>query len=226
MHWRYSNMRRWRALAIAPVAALLITAPVLAQDGTPTPGEEESARIPAPSECVSTPVPFDQIDSILALEGQGIPQPPYMEIKPPLGDIVDPDTDLQIKEAVREILACFNAGDIPRAAALMTENGIKRSYWGLTVDAENRGLAKERIAATPEPRAADFDVRLVAITDTSKLPDGRVAAFVVINEPLLPPAGPETLLFVFANQNGEWKLDDFVDFSVVPPGYATPTASA
>jgi hypothetical protein len=217
-------MRRWRALAIAPVAALLVAAPVLAQDGTPTPSEDENARIPAPAECVANPVPYDQIASILQLDGQGIPQPPYMEVKPPLGAVVDPQTDVQIKEVAREILACFNAGDIPRAAGLMTENGIKRSYWGLTIDEENRTLARERINATPTPRAPEFYDRLIAVTDASFLPDGRVAAFVVLNEPLLPPAGPETLLFVFANDNGQWKLDDFVDFSIVPPSYATPTA--
>ena len=57
------------------------------------------------------------------------------------------------------------------------------------------------------------------------LPDGRVAAFVVLNEPLLPPAGPETLLFVFANQDGQWLVDDWIDFSIVPPNFgaeATP----
>jgi hypothetical protein len=217
-------MRRWRALAIAPVAALLVAAPVLAQDGTPTPSEDESARIPLPAECVANPVPYDQIASILQLTGQGIPQPPYMEVKPPLGTVVDPTTEQQIKDVVRQIVACFNAGDIPRAAALMTENGIKRSYWGLTVDEENRTLAQQRINATPEPRAPEFYDRLIAVTDASFLPDGRVAAFVVLNEPLLPPPGPETLLFVFANDNGQWKLDDFVDFSVVPPNYGTPTA--
>jgi hypothetical protein len=37
-----------------------------------------------------------------------------------------------------------------------------------------------------------------------------------MNEPLLPPSGPETLLFLFANQDGRWVLDDLVDFSIVP----------
>jgi hypothetical protein len=217
-------MRRWRALAIAPVAVLLIAGQALAQDGTPTPDGAENPRLVSPTECVSEPLPYDQIASILQLDGEGIPQPAYATITPPLGKVVDPDTDLQIKEVAREVLACFNAGDIPRAAALMDENGIKRAYWGLTIDQQNRDLARERIQAAPEPRAEDFYVRLLAVTDGSTLPDGRVAAFVVINEPLLPPSGPETLLFIFANQDGQWKVDDFVDFSIVPPEAATPTA--
>jgi hypothetical protein len=217
-------MRSWRALAIAPVAALLIAGQALAQDGTPTPGEAENPRLVSPSECVSEPVPFDQIASILQLDGEGIPQPAYTTITPPLGQVADLDTDLQIKEVARELLACFNAGDIPRAAALMTENGIKRSYWGLTIDQQNRDLARERIQAAPEPRAEEFYDRLLAVTDASVLPDGRVAAFVVLNEPLLPPNGPETLLFIFSYKDGQWKVDDFVDFSIVPPTAATPAA--
>jgi hypothetical protein len=109
----------------------------------------------------------------------------------------------------------------------MTENGVRRAYWGLTIDAENRELARTRITAQPEPRAEDALVRLITVTDVSVLPDGRIAAFVVLNEPLLPPSGPETLLFVFANQDGQWLVDDWIDFSIVPPNFgieATPAS--
>ncbi len=116
--------------------------------------------------------------------------PAMTQITPPLGEIADVETSISIKEAARQVLACFNAGDIPRAAGLMTENGVRRAYWGLTIDEENRELARTRIAATPEPRAEEALVRLITVTDVSVLPDGRIAAFVVLNEPLLPPAGP------------------------------------
>jgi hypothetical protein len=217
-------MRRWRALAIAPLAALLVTAPVLAQEGTPEEGAE-NPRLVAPSECVAEPRAYEDIAAILALDGEGVPAPAMTQITPPLGDIADPETSTSIKEAARHVLACFNAGDIPRAAGLMTENGVRRAYWGLTIDAENRELARTRITAPPEPRAEEALVRLTTVTDVSLLPDGRIAAFVVLNEPLLPPPGPETLLFVFANQDGRWLVDDWIDFSIVPPNYgmeATP----
>ena len=219
-------MRRWRALAIAPLAALLVTAPVLAQEGTPEEGAE-NPRLVAPSECVAEPRAYEDIAAILALDGEGVPAPAMTQITPPLGDIADPETSTSIKEAARHVLACFNAGDIPRAAGLMTENGVRRAYWGLTIDAENRELARTRITAPPEPRAEEALVRLTTVTDVSLLPDGRIAAFVVLNEPLLPPPGPETLLFIFANQDGRWLVDDWIDFSIVPPNYgmgATPTS--
>jgi hypothetical protein len=218
-------MRRWRALAIAPLATMLVTGTVWAQDATPEAGIDENPRLVAPAECVSDPRTADEIFTILQIDGEGVPAPAMTQITPPLGENADSETTIAVKEAVREVLACFNAGDIPRAAGLMTENGIKRSYWGLTVDQENRDLARERIGATPEPRADEFLIRLIAVTDVSVLPDGRVSAFAVINEPLLPPGGPETLLFIFTNQDGRWLLDDFIDFSIVPPATeATPTA--
>ena len=218
-------MRRWRALVIAPLAALLVTGPVLAQESTPEEGAE-NPRLVAPAECVAEPRAYDDIASILALDGEGVPAPAVTQITPPLGEVADGETSSSIKEAARQVLACFNAGDIPRAAGLMTENGVRRAYWGLTIDAENRELARTRITAPPEPRAEEALVRLITVTDVSLLPDGRIAAFVVLNEPLLPPPGPETLLFVFASQDGRWLVDDWIDFSIVPPNYgmeATPT---
>jgi hypothetical protein len=58
--------------------------------------------------------------------------------------------------------------------------------------------------------------RLIAVTDESRLPDGRIAAFVIVNDPLTPPAGPEALLFVFAPHDDAWLLDDLVRFLIVP----------
>jgi hypothetical protein len=220
-------MGRWRALVIAPLAALLVTGPVIAQESTPEADGSENPRLVAPSECVAEPRAYEDIESILALDGDGVPAPAVTQITPPLGEVADAETSISIKEAARHVLACFNAGDIPRAAGLMTENGVRRAYWGLTIDTENRELARTRITAPSEPRAEDALVRLITVTDVSLLPDGRIAAFVVLNEPLLPPPGAETLLFVFTNQDGRWLVDDWIDFSIVPPNYgmeATPTS--
>ena len=73
-------------------------------------------------------------------------------------------------------------------------------------------------------RAAEALVSFIAVTDMVVLRDERVATFVVIDEPLLSPEGPETLLFVFANEDGRWRIDDWIDFTIVPvePAAATP----
>jgi hypothetical protein len=219
-------MQRWRALAIVPVAAMLLSGPVFAQESTPTADEDENPRLVAPSECVAEPRAVDQLTTILGLDAEGVAAPAKVTLTPPLGEVADLDTTLAIKEAAREVIACFNAGDIPRASTLMTENGIKRAYWAITVDQASRDAARQRLAAAPQARDEEGLVRLIAVTDVSKLPDGRYAAFIVINEPLLPPPGPETLLFIFTNEEGVWKVDDWVDFSIVPSdfGTATPTA--
>jgi hypothetical protein len=219
-------MHRWRALAIVPVAAMLLSGPVFAQDSTPTADEGENPRLVAPKECVAEPRPVDQLTTILGLDGEGVPPPAKVTLRPPLGEVADLDTTLAIKEAAREVVACFNAGDVPRASALMTENGVKRAYWALTVDQASRDAAKARFAAAPQPRDEQGLIRLIAVTDVSKLPDGRYSAFVVINEPLLAPPGPETLLFIFANENGAWHVDDWVDFSIVPSNFGTATPTS
>lgn len=220
-------MQRWRALAMVPIAATLLTGSAFAQESTPEASGVENPRLVDPSECVSEPRTYEDIATILDIDGEGVPAPAMTQITPPLGEVADTATSISIQEAARHVLACFNAGDIPRAAGLMTENGVRRAYWGLTINEESRELARTRIAADPEPRAEGTLVRLITVTDVSMLPDGRVAAFVVLNEPLLPPGGPETLLFVFANQDGNWLVDDWIDFSIVPPGTgveATPTS--
>jgi hypothetical protein len=177
----------------------------------------------APEECKTEPRPYEQIAELLQLDGEGLPAPERTTIQPPLGELADLATADAINAAAREIVACFNAGDIPRAMALMTDTGAQRVYWGLAQDEENRALARERLPAPAERRADEFLVRLIGVTNVTQLPEGRVAAFVVLNEPLLPPNGPETLLFIFANQDGQWLLDDMIDFTVVPPAAAEGT---
>ena len=68
-------MRRWRALAIAPLAALLVTGSVVAQEGTPEADDAENPRLVAPSECVAEPRAYDDIATILSLDGEGVPAP-------------------------------------------------------------------------------------------------------------------------------------------------------
>jgi hypothetical protein len=205
-------MRMWRGLAIVPIAAMLFAGPVLAQDEAED--DAVNQRLVAPEECVTEPRTVEDLTAILALDGEGIQAPPLITITPPLGEIVDAQTDLAISETTRTVLACFNAGDIAAAAGLMTENGVRRAYWGITINEESRAGTIERLQTGPIPRPEDRSVRLIAITDASMLPDGRVAAFVVINEPILPPPGPETLLFVFASQDGAMagrRLGRFLD---------------
>jgi hypothetical protein len=212
-------MNVWRTLAMVPLATLLLAGPAAAyqddNDGT-------NPRVVSPEECVAEPRATDQITGLLGLAGEGIKPPALPTITAPLGENLGSDESIPIKEAAREILACFNAGDIARASALMTDTGVIRTYWQLTETPELRTTAQERIGtAVPRPELAQ--IRLVTVTDISVLPDGRAIAFVVINDPAAPQPGPETLLFYFKDQDGTWLLDDWVDFSIAAIPASTPT---
>ena len=208
-------MRSWRVLAIVPLATLLLTGPVLAQDEAEREPGNSRRQVP-PADCVADPRPLEEIATILELEGEGVPAPPTIQISAPLGMIADAETANEIRAVARRVIACFNAGDVPRAAALMTENGVRRVYWELSSTEENRELTRTRLAGAPEPRADETLVSLIAVTDVLVLSEERVAAFVIIDEPLIQPEGPETLLFVFANEDGMWRVDDWIDFTIVP----------
>jgi hypothetical protein len=212
-------MKVWRTLAIVPLATLMLAGPAAAyqdeNDGT-------NPRVVSPEECVAEPRATDQIAGLLGLAGEGITPPALPTITAPLGQNMSSDASVSVKEAVREILACFNAGDIARASTLMTDNGVIRTYWQLTETPELRQTAQERIG-TAVPRPEPAQIRLVTVTDISILPDGRAIAFVVINDPAAPQPGPETLLFYFKDQDGKWLLDDWVDFSIAAVPASTPT---
>jgi hypothetical protein len=212
-------MKVWRTLVIVPLATLMLAGPAAAyqdeNDGT-------NPRVVSPKECVAEPRAAEQIAGVLGLAGEGVVPPALPTITAPLGQNLASEQAVSIQEAAREILACFNAGDIARASALMTDNGVIRTYWQLTETPELRSTAQERIA-TPTPRPEPGQIRLVTVTDISQLPDGRATAFVVINDPAAPQPGPETLLFYFLNQDGKWLLDDWVDFAIAQVPASTPT---
>ena len=136
------------ALALALVLTIGAARPALAQSDAASP-TSETRRI-NPEECVSEPRPYDEIATTLELDGDGIPAPARTQISPPLGELADAATASAIGDAARHVIACFNAGDIPRGAALMTDNGLQRVFWGLTIDQENRDLAQVRIPGPPE----------------------------------------------------------------------------
>ena len=217
-------MLRWQMMVLVAVVALAMRAPVAAQDATPTADRQENTHLVDPAECSGQPVDTAKITQMLGLDGNGVPAPAKHTLTPPLGLLTDAATAKAIDAVTREIIACYNAQDVARSAVLMTEQGFQRAFWELTVDQASRERTKQLLTAKPQPRDNDALIRLVAATDPVVLADNRVASFVVLDEPLLPPNGPETLLFIFAKQDATWRFDDLVDFTVVPPS-ATPQAA-
>ena len=213
------SMRRLSVLAAAPMAALLLTGAVAAQDEGSA--DQQSQRVVTPEECAAEPRPAEEVASILG-GGEEIES---VTFQVPLGEVVGTDTEDRITETVRGVIACLNAGDYLRGAALTTDNGARVLFGGLAANGPE--ALQARLTEEPVARPEDRYIRLITITDATVMADGQLAAFVVINEPTRPPRGQETLLFIFSDEDGELRFDNLVGFSAVPPeALGTPTADA
>jgi len=208
-------MRHRLVLAVVPAAALVLANGAVAQDATP-----DLEQGPADTQvCDVEPRPVDELMAAIGLEDSvdvATPTAVARGVIAPLGTRADAAARAGIEETVRELYACLNANDVPRAAALMTDAGLSRFLGAPPADEDAAAQLRETFETPPQARAEDQRARVVAITDESIIEDGRAVAFVVVNEPILPPGGAETLAFFFAEQDGRWLLDDYIDFSLTP----------
>jgi hypothetical protein len=211
-------MRRTSLLSVIPAMALVVagTVSAAAQDD-----QDEANRVLSPELCQVEPRAEADLIALFGLEAASADEAPEIlraEISIPLGQPAPGEVIQGVTEAVRMFFACNNAGDVPRTTALLSESGILRFYgFGPREEAVDQQF-RSWAAGEATPREESEYIRLVAVTDVSLLPDGRVAAFIVNNEPLLPPRGPETLLFVFSQaEDGSWQIDDYYDFTVIAP---------
>lgn len=213
------SMSRWSsALAVAPLATLLLTGAAAAQEpGTPEADDLVPSRFVLPEECVAEPMAAADLAAQLRNEAQfqGV------QITVPLGEPADLATGTLVNDAAREVIACLNAADYPRLASLATPHGAQQLLAGLVAQAGDD--LEGRLAQAPTARPEEAFIRLIAVTDQTVLADGRLAAFVVLNEPTNLIRGPETYLFVFTQEGDALKLDGLFGFSVAPPA-GTPEA--
>ena len=226
-------MRRWltliSVLALVVLGTGLISGRVAAQeDPMATPGAEAAAaRVVPAEECQVEPRPAEEVFALLGLaEGAdaATPAADRTPVSAPPWVAADPETVDAATATIRDWLACINADDNFRIAALMTDSAIFRFFGGGLAPDEAIEGARGNLAGTPVPRREEEHVRLVAVTDVSRLEDGRVAALTLINEPVLPPQGQETLLLIFVEAEGRLFIDDIVQFSVVPMTEGTPAS--
>lgn len=208
-----------RSISLA-AAAMIITGvalPTAAQDDSDS---GATAAIPMPEECVVEPRDQAEIEEILASSQPAAPLASGLPV--PLGTPADDDTKTEITELVRQFVACLNAGDAARAAALVTESGLVGFYGVAAADDSVEVQAPEGEVMA---RADDEMLRLRAVTDVSVMDDGRLGAFVLLNDPLV--RGSQTMLFIFGDDGNGPAIDSVVGFSIVVPAggaaAATPT---
>jgi hypothetical protein len=200
--------------AAAVMLAGTATAVIAQDDGEPG----ASPSTPMPEDCISEPRNQAEIDAI-----QDSVEP--TEVLPdglpvPLGVPADEAMQATVRATVYELLACLNAGDVQRGASLFSENGL-RGFLGAPAADDSAG--EQAAAGTPTPRSEEQWLSLRTVTDVSVLEDGRVAAFVVLDDPLVRGPRAQTLLFVFVNEADRLVVDGVVGFSpIVPSGTPTP----
>lgn len=188
-------MRRARMVIAVALGLTVVAAPATAQESTPATGLPVT---PDPAECVAAPRPIADFAALV-----GTPAPAPLENGGrERGEPTDPETTAGITATVRELVACFNAGDWQRTAALYTDAGFAADFAGMTRE-DLRG-----IEASPTPIDAMGRVALIAVRDIERLPDGRIGAVVVVGA----EGTPDIYALLYFSQDGErWLIDYVVD---------------
>jgi hypothetical protein len=200
--------------AIGLLAALAVSgwhAPAAAQDATPGPGAVDFPLTPDPADCR---VPPRAIDELLALwfgpGGTPAAAPPAEEaptaVTLPVGTPADAATVASVVATVREVFACFAAGDFLRATALFTDD-LARGFGPEpgTSEADARAF----LEAPPEPETAAERSEILAIADPTVLADGRVGAFVVERS---ADEGIHVTYVILERAGDRWLVDEVIEF--------------
>ncbi|CAA9586871.1 MAG: hypothetical protein AVDCRST_MAG19-4973 [uncultured Thermomicrobiales bacterium] len=225
MRWRQHH--RSVPFAAVAIAAAMVPGALVAQDDT-SPTEE---RVPQPEECRIEPRSADEVATLLGLgeEPTETDAAAPIEIPIPLGRPANKEETDAFDATARELLACLNAEDVLRQAALFTDRAILPVFGPAPTDPAVAEQARADLDADPTPRPTEQLRKFVALTDTSVLEDGRGAAFLVFTDPGTRPGGQETFLLFFAQEGDRWLIDGLLDFTVVrerPDGTPQATPSA
>lgn len=170
---------------------------------------------PDPVECRVEPPQLGDLQMLVATpaamrgeQASASPTPFAM----PEGEPADEATRAEVLAVLREAVACINAGDYPRLFAFYGPNVIRRFV--------EEGLQLEQVFTIPVQELAPAQrTVIIEVQEVRLLPDGRVAALIIGDDPTNEnPAGPT--LFFFARIGDRWLIDEFVQIGTA----GTPTA--
>jgi hypothetical protein len=185
---------------------LLAGLPAAAGVGTPYP----LPHTPDPVLCDVDPISLEALNA--AIETPGLATPvPFRNGVVPDGLPATAEEGAAVYDMVQRLVACYSAGELLRAYALFTPGYLGRVFG----KQGGYGEATYLSLATPQPAAADERVRVLEIDAIRSLPDGRIAATVVLEYAVIPM--PKRFLMVFTEAAGGWAIDDIlgeISFSV------------
>jgi hypothetical protein len=195
--------------AVIIAAALLVWAGGngVADDATPTPD------VPPAALCTVEAPSFERLNAVVA--SPVADRTPVATRTPglvPEGVPAGAETVAAVREVVRELVGCYNAGELLRSYGLYTDDYLHRLF--------NRQGGFTRAVydslATPEPRDdPSKDTAILEIKDARVLEDGSVGATVTLRYASIPM--PKTFFFTFVRIDGRWLIDGIlgeISFSV------------
>jgi copper transport protein len=162
---------------------------------------------PGPERCTVQPRTLEEISKLA--ENAPPREPPNATEAD--GEPADPETIAGITATVEEMVACSNAGDILRRLAVYSDRRIQYAY----PDGPNQAL--EAIAANPMPVQPVERVAIANIENVTILPDGRVSARVIVDNPAAHSHDPnvsqaalqqEAARLIFIMEDGKWRVDE------------------
>ena len=175
---------------------------------------------PDPALCVVEPRPlafFEQYvgtpDATPSDEGSAEFEGSLDSFVPPEGQPADPETVDAVVATAVEVVACFNAGDLPRAFALYSDDLIESFAAADPLPQEEF----DAMAATPTAAPADQRSSVLAVRDVILLDDGRVGGFIDFE---FEDGYHETQYAVLTLEGDRWLVDEILLFA---PSAATPT---
>jgi hypothetical protein len=180
----------------------LVTAARAAANGsaaTPTPD------VPAPDACQVDPRPLATILAGAATPDSSVAADSDTPFVWPQGEPASAADVGRITRSFRAFVACGNAGDFARRLAFYSDRYLREFYGNLSAADRQSALAA---AATPAA-ALPVDQRawIDTIDDVRQLPDGRIGAHVVVEDPAKHPH-IQSFVVVYVQEDGRWLIDE------------------
>lgn len=207
-------MRRWLPAVLVSVVALL-GAVGGAAEAPPSP------RTAEPSGCHvvgRTPEQLADLRAFVAARGPSVSSQPARTALPE-GSPADPAIREAITAVIDELFACLATGAGDRSFLLASDANLVRH-----IDDPDEAVAfVAGLAQAPATPIAPSQPGLYAGPwDVRILPDGRVSAAIWLDAEDDHPAPGVTAIYLFVQEDGEWRLDDsFITLYAIPS--ATPT---
>jgi len=177
------------------VLAMMVASRTAFTQASPTPD------IPGPNLCRAAGPTFDEIGRVMAT--------PAAEASPVASPVAaaTPASAMDaaaVTEVVRELTACYNAGEPLRAYGLYTDDYLRHL---LSVQGVPNAAGYD-LWATPEPLDADEYVQILAIRKIERLEGGGVRALVTLRYSGIPV--PKTFAFEFVETADGWRINAFL----------------